>query len=63
MNIKMKKCQGEINISYKRIIRRGSMPPDPLPVRLSNSILLLCTSQILNKLIHMQNAFTVFIVE
>jgi hypothetical protein len=39
------------------------MPPDPLPVRLSNSILLLCTSQILNKLIHMQNAFTVFIVE
>jgi hypothetical protein len=36
----------------------GGMPP-----RLSNSILFLFTSQIINKLIHMQNAFTVFIVE
>jgi len=29
MNIKMKMRQGDINISYKRIIRRGGSPPGP----------------------------------
>jgi len=34
MNIKMKIRQGDINISYKRIIRRSGSPPDHLPPRL-----------------------------